>query len=133
MTFRPKSPKDSSLPRHALPRMRPRCCLRYFTFFGINMMKFLEPSLLPATDYKLAVGSRQLIANLENGRADRLRLAPLLLINVAAIDPRLHADHAVGGARLGETIVDVRAQRVQRQTSLQIPLRARDFVPVQPA
>src|SRR6185369_10435618 len=25
-------------PRQALPAIRPRCCLRYLTFFGINMM-----------------------------------------------------------------------------------------------
>src|SRR5271165_2197448 len=36
-TFKPKSPNDSVLPRQALPAMRPRCCLRYFTFFGINI------------------------------------------------------------------------------------------------
>src|ERR1700685_3666849 len=36
-TFRPKSPKESSEPRHALPVMRPRCCLRYLTFLGINI------------------------------------------------------------------------------------------------
>src|SRR5215467_16001479 len=36
--FNPKSPNSSDEPRHALPRMRPRCCLRYFTFFGINMV-----------------------------------------------------------------------------------------------
>src|SRR4029453_3228483 len=38
MAFSPKSPNDTSDPRHALPRMRPRCCLRYLTFFGINMV-----------------------------------------------------------------------------------------------
>jgi hypothetical protein len=25
------------LPRQAFPVMRPRCCLRYLTFFGINI------------------------------------------------------------------------------------------------
>src|SRR6266852_8693400 len=35
--FSPKSPNDTSEPRQALPRMRPRCCLRNLTFFGINM------------------------------------------------------------------------------------------------
>ena len=39
-TFSPKSPKASVLPRQALPVMRPRCCLRYFTFFGINISQF---------------------------------------------------------------------------------------------
>src|SRR3954462_9920728 len=37
IALRPYSPNDTSPPRHALPRMRPRCCLRYFTFFGINI------------------------------------------------------------------------------------------------
>src|SRR6185312_8917551 len=37
MTLRPKSPNDSSPPVQALPVMRPRCCLRNFTFFGINI------------------------------------------------------------------------------------------------
>src|SRR5712692_10391574 len=37
MAFRPYSPKESSPPRQAFPQRRPRCCLRYFTFFGINM------------------------------------------------------------------------------------------------
>ena len=35
--------------------------------------------------------------------------------------------------RLGKTVVDVRAQRVQRQTTLEIPLGAGDLVAVQPA
>src|SRR5207302_9291442 len=35
--FSPKSPNEMSDPRQALPAMRPRCCLRYFTFFGINI------------------------------------------------------------------------------------------------
>jgi hypothetical protein len=35
--FKPNSPNESSEPRHALPVMRPRCCLRNLTFFGINI------------------------------------------------------------------------------------------------
>src|SRR3984957_5557817 len=35
--FSPYSPNDNSPPRQAFPRRRPRCCLRYFTFFGINI------------------------------------------------------------------------------------------------
>src|SRR5581483_8409764 len=61
----------------------------------------------------------------------RLSFALLLLQDLALVNPALHADDAVGGARLGETEVDVGAQRVQRQPSLQIPLRPRDFVAVQ--
>src|SRR5579884_371982 len=60
-----------------------------------------------------------------------LGLAFLLRQNFAAVNPALHADHAVRGLRLGETVINVRPQRVQGQTSLQVPLGARDFVAVQ--
>src|ERR1039457_6107040 len=42
MAFRPNSPKEIDDPRHALPVMRPRCCFRYFTFFGIIMAVYPE-------------------------------------------------------------------------------------------
>src|SRR3970040_2163482 len=35
---KPNSPKLTSAPRKALPRIRPRICLRHFTRFGINIM-----------------------------------------------------------------------------------------------
>ncbi len=35
--FNPNSPNARLPPRQALPARRPRCCLRYFTFFGINI------------------------------------------------------------------------------------------------
>src|SRR5579863_6206424 len=38
--LRPYSPNERSLPRQAFPARRPRCCLRYFTFFGINIVVF---------------------------------------------------------------------------------------------
>jgi len=60
MTFRPKSPNASEPPRHALPHMRPRCCLRYFTFFGINIISSQFPVLscqLPATSYLLQLAT----------------------------------------------------------------------------
>src|SRR5579862_8644858 len=37
--FSPYSPNSTSAPRHAFPAMRPRCCFRYLTFFGIIMMR----------------------------------------------------------------------------------------------
>src|SRR5262249_9909623 len=37
IAFSPNSPKLISLPRQALPAMRPRCCFLYLTFFGIIM------------------------------------------------------------------------------------------------
>src|SRR5205823_6210776 len=57
----------------------------------------------------------------------------LLLVDIAAIDPGLHADDSVGRLRFGKAVVDVGAQRVQRQTALQVPLRARDLVTIQTA
>src|ERR1700691_5493461 len=45
MTFKPYSPKDREDPRHALPRRLPFCCLRYFTFLGINITKTLKNQL----------------------------------------------------------------------------------------
>src|SRR5262249_37101196 len=50
--FRPYSPNASSLPRQDLPLRRPRICLRYFTFLGINIAcsLFLEfLTLLPGS------------------------------------------------------------------------------------
>src|SRR5215813_12650954 len=78
---------------------------------------------IPSTNYQIPVLERSL----------PLARALLLRQNVAAIDPNLHADHAVGRARFREAVLDVGAQRMQRQTALQVPLRARDFVSVQPA
>src|SRR5690606_5855910 len=47
----------------------------------------------------------------------------LLLGDVALVDPHLHADAAEGRAGLEEAVVDVRAQRVQRHTTLAVELR----------
>ena len=52
---------------------------------------------------------------------------------LALVEPHLHADLAVGGAGFREAVVDVRAQRLQRQLAVQVPLGARDFRAVQPA
>src|SRR6202789_3296909 len=71
---------------------------------------------------------------LECAAVDRCRLATLLLlVDIATVDPRLHADDPVRGVRFGEPVVDVRAQGMQRQTALQIPLRAGNLITVQAA
>src|SRR5579863_5273456 len=81
-TFNPKSPKASVDPAHALPHIRPRCCLRYFTFFGINIKssQFLDLS------------SQRQTKTSESTRG-RLRLALLGRQNLAFVHPALHADH----------------------------------------
>src|SRR5580765_3779349 len=47
------------------------------------------------------------------------------------VEPHLDANLAVSGVSLGKPVVDVRAQRLQRQLAVQVPLRAGDFRAVQ--
>src|SRR5262249_31759221 len=100
--WRPMSPNASVPPRVALPRMRPRCCFRYLTFEGIIMMTVLRR--LPAV---------------------------LGLVLLAAVDPGLDPDLSVGRVRLGEAVVDVGLERVEREAALLVPLRAGDLGAVQ--
>src|ERR1035441_296258 len=118
--------------------MRPRCCLRYLTFFGINIKSVLSSQL---SVLSRSCVSTSAICPLTSNLLERSRrahfpcrssFALLRRENLALIDPALHADHAIGRARLGEAVVNVRAQRVQRQPPLQIPLRPRDFIAIQP-
>src|SRR6185503_16139437 len=44
--------------------------------------------------------------------------------DLALVDPDLHADPAEGRLRLDEAVVDVRADRVQRDAALGVALRA---------
>src|SRR6185437_14570477 len=51
----------------------------------------------------------------------------------ALVGPGLDADDAVGGAGLGEAVINVGAHGVQRQAPLQVPLGAGDLGPVEAA
>src|ERR1700679_1528268 len=64
---------------------------------------------------------------------DTLVAALLLLVDIATVDPGFDADDAVGGVRLGKTVVDIGAQCVQRQMAPEKPLGARDLVSVETA
>src|SRR5262245_58105309 len=61
--------------------------------------------------------------------ARRLGAAPRRALarrkNLTLEDPALHADLAVRGHRLGEAVLDVGAERVQRHAALAVPLVAR--------
>src|SRR5215469_9099083 len=96
-TLRPYCPNASSEPRQALPAMRPRCCLRYLTFFGINIKISSRSSAL----------RRQLKRSRRYGGG--LRLAFFLREDFAAIYPGFDADYAVSRTRFGEAVIDVRA------------------------
>src|ERR687887_2460077 len=90
--FNPYSPKARVDPRWALPFMRPRWALRYFTRLGISMGR--RPSGL--------------------GR----RLGQHLALE----DPHLHADGSVGRVGGGQAVVDVGPDGVQRNPAIAIPL-----------
>src|SRR5690606_24570773 len=117
--LRPYSPKLTALPRVARPVLRPLNCFLNLVRLGCSMA---------ASAHSGPSGLRL--------RARRLggflfRLAEVE--DLAAEDPYLHADHAVRRARFGEPVVDVRAERMQRDAALAIPLRACDLGTVQPA
>src|SRR6476661_801448 len=59
-----------------------------------------------------------------DGRSRRGRSAPAGTVDVALVDPHLHADTAEGGLGLVQAVVDVGAQRVQRHPTLAVELRA---------
>src|SRR6266851_2882512 len=65
----------------------------------------------------------------------RLFLRPgIALRNVfALINPALHANDAVSCVRLGSAEINVCAERLQRQTALQVPFFTRDFRAIQTA
>src|SRR5688572_19705843 len=79
------------------------------------------------------------ISPLPSSRASSARGSVIFLASdprrepLALVEPHLHADGAVGGEGLREAVVDVRAERLQRQLAVQVPLRAGDFRAVQAA
>src|SRR5690606_33407769 len=94
---RPYSPKCTVVPPLARPFSLPFCTLRCLTRLGINMSMAPFPAGL------------------------------LLRENLAAVNPHLHADAAIGGVRFDEAVVDVGAQRMQRHRAFHVAFRAGDF------
>src|SRR5579862_317659 len=116
IAFKPYSPKDTLAPRVATPLLRPFCSLRYFLLAGcsISHSRFARGGLA-----------------LHLGRRRRRLLA--LAQRLALEDEDLHADRAVSGLRLGKSVLDLGAQRMQRHATLAIPFGARDLGAVQAA
>src|SRR3954468_10470873 len=119
--FKPYSPKLTLLPTVATPLLRPFCSLRYFLLAGCSILR----------SWRRATARRAL------GRFRRgcwgLHGFGVVRHPFALEDPNLDADDAVRRARLGETVIDVGAQRMQRHAAFAIPLAARDFRAVEPA
>src|SRR3954451_9100243 len=121
MALRPKAPKLSSVPPLALPWMRPLKALRNLVRLGCSISYF--PSRLPVA---------ALFARRTDTGGLSLHHQPVLgervvAENLALEDPHLHAANAISGVRFGLGVIDVAAQRVQRNTTLTIPFRARDL------
>src|ERR1700722_17603460 len=131
VALRPNSPKDTELPRSAKPAFLPLNCLRYLVRLGCNTINDSRGGLFGRRDRwrcrrRYCSGGRRLGGI---GLDDRLDLR--LLEDLALEDPHLDADHPVGGARLGEAIVDVGAEGMQRYAPFAIPLGACDLRAVQ--
>src|SRR3546814_1218026 len=74
------------------------------------------------------------VAAIATGRVVLLFLADLGEVeDLALVDPGLDADDSVGGLGLGEAVIDVGAQGMQRHAAFAIPLRTRDLGAVEAA
>src|SRR5689334_2359277 len=115
MALRPKAPKLSSVPPLALPWIRPLKALRNLVRLGCSISYF--PSRLPVA---------ALFARRTDAGGLRLHHQPVLSERVmsedlALEDPDLDAANAIGGVRFGLRVIDVAAQRVQRNAPLAVP------------
>src|SRR6266480_515257 len=132
VAFRPNSPKDTLLPRCARPALRPLNCLRYLVRLGCSILS--SHQVRPWCDF----GRRRRYRRRRGGGQRRARrggdlafgrlLRELALVEHLALEyPHLDADDAVGGVRFRQTVIDVGAEGVQRNSPLAIPLGAGDF------
>src|SRR5215831_12207322 len=112
----PYSPKLTLAPTVATPLLRPFCSLRYFLLAGCSILRSRSCTARPLRRFRR--------------RSRRGRLG-VVREHLALEHPHLDADHAVGRARLGEAVVDVRAQRVQRHPAFAVPLGPCDLDAVQ--
>src|SRR6266568_866853 len=142
-------PRDRHARRFNLPVGDPRAFHGFQTILAERQIS-AAPSLAPAAAAHLLpvlhllrhqhrcvlVSLISLIARRlchRGGFAFLLNLRGLLGHVFTLINPALHADHAVRGVGFCRAEINVRAQRLQRQPSLQVPFLARDFRAVQAA
>src|SRR5262249_53391617 len=111
-----------STPELAMPLIRPLCAFRNLVRIGCSMAGCLSQSTRRVRSVSVAARAA--------GIAFRHLLVlrhRIVLHDLTLVDPHLDAAGAVGGEGGGDAIVDVRAQRVQRNAALAIPLHARDL------
>src|SRR5450756_2149816 len=139
----PDSPKASLVAPLASPLRFGWCCLRCLTRRGINMSGSCgfrgrglsgDGILSPATTTALgtagaapfATGTTRRTLTTGGGLTGGLLGGALgtRAGDVALVDPHLHADPAERRLGLVEAVVDVGAQRVQRDATLAVELRA---------
>src|SRR4029453_2240825 len=121
MALRPKAPKLSSVPPLALPWMRPLKALANLVRLGCSMSYF--PSRLPVA----ALFARRTDAGGLSLHHQPVLSGRVMTQNLALEDPPLYPAPAVGGVGLGLCIIDVAAQRVQRNATLAVPFGAGDL------
>src|SRR4051794_29087258 len=112
--------------------MRPLCALRNLVRFGCSIFVYAFSVRLRAIAAIATLAAVVPLATL----ATLVRTATfsgatlvggrIVLKDFALEDPHLDADDAVGGLRLGRTVVDVGAQRVQRHATFAVPFGAGD-------
>src|SRR5450631_2510464 len=110
VALRPNSPNATELPRCALPEILPLNCLRNLVRFGCIMWVYS-----PSTRCSRGLGFRGSL--LRHGLcrfALRLQRFDLRLIEDLALEnPNLDADHAVGGLRFCQAVIDIGTKRMQ--------------------
>src|SRR5882757_10318167 len=132
VAFRPNSPKETALPRCARPAIRPLNILRYLVRLGCIMARYSQSG-------RRGRFGRSCRRSLRRGCALRCLAFSRCLLNLRLVehfaleDPDLHADDTVGCPRLRQTVVDVGAERMQRNSSFAVLLRARNFAAIQTA
>src|SRR5438270_3483136 len=121
MALRPKAPKLSSVPPLALPWMRPLKALRNLVRLGCSMGCY--PSRLPVA----ALFARRADAGGLGLHHQAVLRERVVAENLALEDPHLDATDAICGVRFGLGIIDVAAQRMERNPPLPVPFSPRDL------
>src|ERR1700676_3414193 len=120
--LRPYWPKASVAPEVARPWIRPLCALRNFVRVGCSMAIRLSQSQSAQGSGRIATRT----PDIAFGHLLVLRHR-VVLQNLALEDPHLDAAGAVGGEAGGNSVVDVRPQRMQRHAAFAVPLHAGDL------